>query len=124
MTVTIFTAITPQGVPGGVHPGLRRPQARQCPCSPRMTQPPPRQMASVAIERAAWPLARDGAVIRGEHQILAPVPLRSQVLSLLYQAVRRGELRGRMPSDSSAARAGYGSGCWKTLSFTTLALVT
>ena len=37
-------------------------------------------------------LARDRAVIRGEHQILAPVLLRSQVLSLLYQAVRRGEL--------------------------------
>jgi predicted nucleic acid-binding protein len=37
-------------------------------------------------------LAEDRAVIRGEHQILAPVLLRSQVLSLLYQAVRRGEL--------------------------------
>jgi len=37
-------------------------------------------------------LARDEAVIRGEHQILAPALLRSQVLSLLYQAVSRGEL--------------------------------
>ena len=37
-------------------------------------------------------LARDEAVIRGEHQILAPALLRSQVLSLLYQAVNRGEL--------------------------------
>ena len=37
-------------------------------------------------------LAEDQAVIRSEHQILAPVLLRSQVLSLLYQAVRRGEL--------------------------------
>ena len=37
-------------------------------------------------------LAEDQAVIRGEHQILAPALLRSQVLSLLYQAVRRGEL--------------------------------
>jgi hypothetical protein len=36
-------------------------------------------------------LARDQAVIRGGHQILAPA-LRSQVLSLLYQAVRRGEM--------------------------------
>ena len=31
-------------------------------------------------------------MIRGGHQILAPALLRSQVLSLLYQAVRRGEM--------------------------------
>ena len=37
-------------------------------------------------------LAHDQAVIRGEHRILASVLLRSQVLSLLCQAVRRGEL--------------------------------
>src|SRR5215467_15902958 len=37
-------------------------------------------------------LAQDEAVILGEHQILAPALLRSQLLSLLYQAVRRGEL--------------------------------
>ena len=37
-------------------------------------------------------LARDQAVIRGGHQILAPALLRSQVLPLLYQAVRRGEM--------------------------------
>jgi hypothetical protein len=37
-------------------------------------------------------LAHDEAVIRGEHQILAPALLRSQLLSLLYQAVLRGEL--------------------------------
>jgi predicted nucleic acid-binding protein len=37
-------------------------------------------------------LAREDAVIRGEHQPLAPALLRSQVLSLLYQAVRRGEM--------------------------------
>jgi len=37
-------------------------------------------------------LAYDQAVIRGGHQILAPALLRSQVLSLLYQAVRRGEM--------------------------------
>ena len=34
-------------------------------------------------------LAHDQAVIRGGHQVLAPALLRSQVLSLLYQAVRR-----------------------------------
>ena len=37
-------------------------------------------------------LARDEALIRGEHQILAPALLRSQVLSLLYQAAHRGEM--------------------------------
>jgi hypothetical protein len=33
-------------------------------------------------------LANDAAVIPDEHQILAPTLLRSQLLSLLYQAVR------------------------------------
>ena len=37
-------------------------------------------------------LAHDQAVIRDEHQILAPTLLRSQLLSLLYQAVSRGEM--------------------------------
>jgi predicted nucleic acid-binding protein len=37
-------------------------------------------------------LAHDEAVIRDEHQILAPTLLRSQVLSLLYRAVRHGEV--------------------------------
>ena len=37
-------------------------------------------------------LAGEEAVIRGGHQLLAPALLRSQVLSLLYQAVRRGEM--------------------------------
>ena len=37
-------------------------------------------------------LADHEAVIRGEHRVLAPTLLRSQLLSLLYQAVRRGEL--------------------------------
>jgi predicted nucleic acid-binding protein len=37
-------------------------------------------------------LAHDRAPIRDEHQILAPTLLRSQVLSLVYQAVHRGEL--------------------------------
>ena len=36
-------------------------------------------------------LAQDRAVV-GKHQILAPTLLRSQVLSSLYQAVRRGEM--------------------------------
>jgi predicted nucleic acid-binding protein len=40
----------------------------------------------------ALQLAHDEAVIRDGHQLLAPTLLRSQLLSILYQAVRRGEL--------------------------------
>jgi predicted nucleic acid-binding protein len=37
-------------------------------------------------------LARQDAVVRDEHELLAPTLLRSHVLSLLFQAVQRGEL--------------------------------
>jgi predicted nucleic acid-binding protein len=37
-------------------------------------------------------LARDQTTISAEHRLLAPALLRSQVLSNLYQAVRRGEM--------------------------------
>jgi predicted nucleic acid-binding protein len=37
-------------------------------------------------------LAHDEAVIPDEHQLVAPTLLRSQLLALLYQAVRRGEM--------------------------------
>lgn len=37
-------------------------------------------------------LAHDRAVIRDEHELLAPTLLRSQVLSLLYQSVGRGDM--------------------------------
>jgi len=37
-------------------------------------------------------LARNEAVIPDEHQILAPTLLRSQMLVLLYRAVRQGEM--------------------------------
>jgi hypothetical protein len=40
-------------------------------------------------------LARDEARVAEEHQLVAPTLLRSQVLSLLYQAVRRGNLAQR-----------------------------
>jgi predicted nucleic acid-binding protein len=40
----------------------------------------------------ALQLAHDEAVIRKDRQLLAPALLRSQLLSLLYQAVRRGEM--------------------------------
>jgi predicted nucleic acid-binding protein len=37
-------------------------------------------------------LARDGVAVAGDHQLLAPTLLRSELLSLLYQAVGRGEM--------------------------------
>lgn len=37
-------------------------------------------------------LAQERAVIRDEHQLVAPALIRSQMLSLLHQAVGRGEL--------------------------------
>lgn len=37
-------------------------------------------------------LAEEQATVSGEHEFLAPTLLRSQVLSLLYQAVARGQL--------------------------------
>ncbi len=40
-------------------------------------------------------LADDEAMIPGHHQVLAPTLLRSQLLSLLYQAVRSGEMTQR-----------------------------
>lgn len=40
----------------------------------------------------AMRLAHDRAVVSDEHLVVAPTPLRSQVLSALYQGVQRGEL--------------------------------
>lgn len=40
-------------------------------------------------------LAHSQAVIPDRHQLLAPTLLRSQMLSLLYQAVHRGELTNK-----------------------------
>ncbi len=37
-------------------------------------------------------LAQEQTIIPNEHQLLAPTLLRSQLLSLLYRAVRQGEL--------------------------------
>jgi hypothetical protein len=47
-------------------------------------------------------LAHDEAAIRREHQIPAPALLRSQVLSLLYQAAHRGEITRRDAETESA----------------------
>lgn len=46
----------------------------------------------VITPEVALPLVRDGAAAPGGHQLLAPTLLRSQLLSLLYGAVRRDEL--------------------------------
>jgi predicted nucleic acid-binding protein len=46
----------------------------------------------VIAPEVALHLARNDVAIAGEHQLVAPKLLRSQVLSLLYQAVRRGEM--------------------------------
>ncbi|MGO4104788.1 hypothetical protein AB4Y63_12600 [Leifsonia sp. YAF41] len=37
-------------------------------------------------------LVREGITVSGEHQLVAPSRLRSDALSILYRAVRRGEL--------------------------------
>lgn len=46
----------------------------------------------VVDARAAMELARRRSAVREEHKLLAPTLLRSEMLSLLYQAVRRSEL--------------------------------
>jgi predicted nucleic acid-binding protein len=46
--------------------------------------------AGVAIE-----LARSGFEVPDEHELLAPTLIRSQTLSLLHEAVRRGELESK-----------------------------
>ena len=61
-------------------------------------------------------LAREEAVIRGEHQLLAPALLRSQVLSLLYQAVRRGEMTRKEAERQLEYVRGLDCGCSETVS--------
>lgn len=46
----------------------------------------------VVDAHAVLHLAENGIEVSGEHQLLAPTLLRSQVLSLLHEAVQRGEL--------------------------------
>lgn len=48
-------------------------------------------------------LAQDRRAVDDEHELLAPAVIRSQVLTQLYQAVRRGELTRR----DAEARLGY-----------------
>jgi predicted nucleic acid-binding protein len=44
-------------------------------------------------------LAREKAEVSGEHRLLAPTLMRSQVLSLLYRAVQEGEMDRRTADD-------------------------
>jgi predicted nucleic acid-binding protein len=46
----------------------------------------------VIAPEVALRLAHDNVVISDAHQLLAPTLFRSQVLSLLYRAVRRGDM--------------------------------
>lgn len=59
-------------------------------------------------------LVHDQAAICGGHQILAPALLRSQVLSLLYQAGRRDEMTRKDAERQLSYVRGCGSGCWAT----------
>ena len=47
-------------------------------------------------------LASDGAKVSDTHELLAPTLLRSQTLSLLHEAVRRGELPADVARDRLA----------------------
>ena len=49
-------------------------------------------MKYVIAPDVALRLARERAIVRDEHQLLAPTLFRSQVLSSLYQAVRTAQL--------------------------------
>jgi predicted nucleic acid-binding protein len=51
-------------------------------------------------------LALERAVIDAGHQLVAPTLLRSQMLSLLYQAVRRGEISNKDADEQLAYMRG------------------
>ena len=46
-------------------------------------------------------LAGTGSEVASEHELLAPTLLRSQTLSLLHEAVQRGELSLTWPASAS-----------------------
>lgn len=48
-------------------------------------------------------LAREGIVVPAEHKLLAPTLLRSQVLSLLHEAVQRDEIAAKAALEQLAA---------------------
>ena len=64
-------------------------------------------------------LAGDEAVIPDGHHMLAPTLLRSQMLSLLYQAVHRGEMTKKDAERRLDHVRGMRIRCSKTTSFRT-----
>jgi predicted nucleic acid-binding protein len=52
---------------------------------------------------AVLELARTGAAVSPEHELLAPTLVRSQTLSLMHEAVQRGELSAEDARDRLAA---------------------
>jgi predicted nucleic acid-binding protein len=77
-------------------PALRRPSGGQRGRPDR--RPPDAAQEATALTRyvigpdVALRLAGEEIVVSQAHQLLAPTLIRSQLLSLLYRAVRRGEL--------------------------------
>jgi predicted nucleic acid-binding protein len=79
---------------------LTAPNGRECHADPIgqirqlvLTERSRSRMATYVIgPEVAMQLASAGAAIRDEHRLLAPTLMRSQLLSLLYQAVQRGEM--------------------------------
>jgi hypothetical protein len=63
-------------------------------------------------------LAHDEAVNPDEHQLLAPTLLRSQMLSLLYRAVRQGEMT-KKDADRQLTHVRCGFDFSETVSFRT-----
>ena len=51
-------------------------------------------------------LAAERAVVSADHQLVAPALLRSQVLTLLYEAVARGDLSRKDASAQARSPAG------------------
>jgi hypothetical protein len=59
-------------------------------------------------------LAGEEAVVPDGHHMLAPALLRPQMLSLLYQAVHRGEMTKKDAERRLSYARGMRSGCTKT----------
>jgi hypothetical protein len=64
-------------------------------------------------------LAQDEVVIPDEHELLAPTLLRSQMLALLYGAVRHGEMTKKDAERQLDYVRGCGFGCSAIVSFRT-----
>ena len=53
----------------------------------------------VVDARAALHLVSEGVKVAAEHELLAPTLLRSQTLSLMHEAVHRGEIPADVAQD-------------------------